>query len=379
MTTLGIAVLALAVLPFALSLSNLALYRRPQRHRAGDPVAAVAVGGVSIVIPARNEESSIRAAVESALASLDVPLEVVVVDDQSEDRTPAILRELADRDPRLRVVSAPPLPAGWNGKQHACAHGASVASHDLLVFVDADVRLSPDALARIAAFVESSGADLASGVPRQETGSFLERLVVPLIHVVLLGYLPMIGMRRSVRPSFAAGCGQLFAARRDAYRAVGGHGAVRRSRHDGVSLPRAFRRAGRSTDLFDATPVALCRMYRSAREVWDGFAKNALEGMAAPAAIGPWTVLLAGGHVLPFVLLAVAPSGAVAPATGVAAVAAALMVLSMRLILAWRFRQSVLGAVLHPVGVAVLLAIQFFALARASAGRPTAWKGRTQS
>jgi hypothetical protein len=276
-------------------------------------------------------------------------------------------------------VSAPPLPTGWTGKQHACAHGASVAGHDLLVFVDADVRLAPDALARTAAFVEASGADLASGVPRQETGSLLERLVVPLIHVVLLGYLPMIGMRRSGRPSFAAGCGQLFAARRDAYRAVGGHGAVRGSRHDGVSLPRAFRRAGRSTDLFDATPIATCRMYRSAREVWDGFAKNALEGMAAPAAIGPWTVLLAGGHVVPFVLLVLAPSGSVAPATVVAAVAAVAMVLSMRLALAWRFGQSVLGAFLHPVGVAVLLAIQFFALARASAGHPTAWKGRTQS
>ena len=189
---------------------------------------------------------------------------------------------------------------------------------------------------------------------------------------------PAPGLDLPALPAAGDYSGQ-FAARRDAYRAVGGHGAVRKSRHDGVSLPRTFRRAGRSTDLFDATPVATCRMYRSAREVWDGFAKNAVEGMAAPTAIGPWTVLLGGGHVLPFLLLAAAPSGVLAPGTVAGAAVGVALVTTMRLMLAARFRQSVRGAVLHPVGVVVLLAIQYAALARAASGRRTAWKGRTQS
>ena len=167
----------------------------------------------------------------------------------------------------------------------------------------------------------------------------------------VLGFLPFAGMRFSRSPAFAAGCGQLFVARRTAYRRMGGHAAIRSSRHDGVTLPRAFRRAGYSTDLCDATGVAECRMYRSAGEVWRGFAKNAGEGMASPAAIGPWTLLLAGGQVLPPVLLAVALLAGQTTAAAWAA-GACLLAWGTRTLLAARFGQSWLGAALHPAGVA---------------------------
>src|SRR5262249_58521809 len=100
------------------------------------------------------------------------------------------------------------------------------------------------------------------------------------------------------RPALGAGCGCVCVARRAAYEAVGGHAAVRASLHDGITLPRAFRRAGRRTDLCDATDLAVCRMYRSGRELWFGLAKNAREGLAHPRAIVPWTLLLLGGQVL---------------------------------------------------------------------------------
>ena len=108
--------------------------------------------------------------------------------------------DIASIDPRARVVQAPPLPAGWSGKQHACWRLAHLARHPLLLFIDADVRLKPDALARTAAFLEASGADLVSGIPHQETVGFLEKLVIPLIHFILLGFLPMRRMRRSTSP-----------------------------------------------------------------------------------------------------------------------------------------------------------------------------------
>ena len=96
-------------------------------------------------------------------------------------------------------------------------------------------------------------------------------------------------MRRSRHPAYGAGCGQLFLARREAYETAGGHAAIRATLHDGVKLPRAFRAAGLRTDLFDATDVASCRMYRNAGEVWRGLAKNATEGLAAPGKIVPAT------------------------------------------------------------------------------------------
>jgi hypothetical protein len=229
---------------------------------------------------------------------------------------------------------------------------------------------------RIAAFLAQSGAGLVSGVPREETGTFLEKLVVPLIHVTLLGYLPIERMRASTDPAYGAGCGQLFASRRDAYEQSGGHTALRGSRHDGINLPRAFRRTGYTTDLFDATDLASCRMYRSAGEVWKGFAKNATEGMATWGGVVPWTVLLLGGHVLPVVLLCAGLSGKLSHGATVLAALATVLSIAARAACAARFHASPLGVVFHPLGVAVLVAIQWWARVRETIGVRTAWKGR---
>lgn len=328
-----------------------------------------------MLIPARDEERSIRGAVEAALASRDVDLEVIVLDDHSRDRTAEIVRGLGD--PRVRLETAPPLPAGWCGKQHACAVLAGLARHPLLLFVDADVRLEPDGAARAAAFLERSGAGLVSGVPRQETVTFLERLLLPLIHFVLLGFLPMGWMRRFRHaPSFGAGCGQLFLARRADYEKAGGHAAIRASLHDGVTLPRAFRRAGIATDLFDATSIASCRMYRGAGEVWRGLSKNATEGIAAPATIVPFTFLLAAGQVAPPALLLLGLLGVLPADVLLPAAAGSLAAWLPRLAAVRRFRQPLDSALLHPVAILVFLALQWTALGRKLLGRPSGWKGR---
>ena len=174
------------------------------------------------------------------------------------------------------------------------------------MFLDADVRLASDALARMAAYARSSGTDLASGIPCQVASACWRKLLIPLIHFILLGFLPIRRMRRSRQPAFAAGCGQLFIARASAYNCCGGHSVIRDTLHDGIKLPRVFRTAGLKTDLFDATDLAICRMYRNASEVWFGLAKNAGEALAAPAMIGPMTAILLGGQVLPYLLLLLA-------------------------------------------------------------------------
>jgi hypothetical protein len=319
-----------------------------------------------VLIPARNEEVNIAEACAAILASEGVELELIVLDDASTDRTPQILAAIDD--PRLRRAESPKLPPGWSGKQHACHVLGGLASHELMVFVDADVRLAPDALSRMAGFMAQHRAGLASGFPRQVVVTWSERLLLPLIHFLLLGFLPMPLMRTRPDVGFGAGCGQLFIARRDAYRAAGGHEAIRASLHDGLQLPRAFRRAGQRTLLFDATGFARCRMYANAAQVWEGLCKNATEGMAKPAALPVWTVILAGGQVAPALLLAFAPSwpAGLALAAGI----------GTRLILAGRFRQPVLSAVLQPLGIAALLVVQWFSLARAATGGHATWRGR---
>src|SRR5690242_12073084 len=154
----------LAAIPAWLFRRNLSAYQPPPA-----PAGGASLPRVSVLIPARNEEQTIQAAVAAALASEGVELEVVVLDDQSEDQTATIVRRLVDCDDRVRLLDGPGLPDGWCGKQHACwvlAHGAS---YEWLFFQDADVRLAPGGLARMMAFLEESGADLASGIPFQET------------------------------------------------------------------------------------------------------------------------------------------------------------------------------------------------------------------
>lgn len=348
--------LGLAMLPLALALDNLRRLRTPA------PTAVRPC--VSVLIPARNEEANIADALAAVFASQGVEVECCVLDDSSTDATPSILAACAD--PRLRVIAGSALPAGWSGKQHACWSLAAHAGHELMVFVDADVRLAPDALSRMAGFMAAHpGLGLASGFPRQITQSWAEMLLLPLIHLLLLGYLPIGRMERDAAPALGAGCGQLFIARRGAYFLAGGHAAIRASMHDGIMLPRAFRARGLMTGLFDATHLASCRMYNDAASVWEGLTKNATEGMAKPMALPVWTALLAGGHVLPFLLLPAPP-----------AVAACLCAWGLRALLAARFRQSWVSVLLHPLGVLALLALQWVALARAALGVRATWRGR---
>jgi hypothetical protein len=352
---LGAIALVLSAGPLLLAADNL--------RRLRVPALVDGVPAVSVLIPARNEEANIAAAVGCVLNSVGVAVEICVLDDGSTDRTAAILAGIADT--RLLVFQGGVLPAGWSGKQHACARLADHATQELMVFVDADVRLAPDALSRMVGFMQRNDVGLASGFPRQVTGSWAEMLLLPLIHLLLLGYLPMARMQRDVSPALGAGCGQIFIARRADYGRAGGHAAIRASLHDGITLPRAFRRAGIMTGLFDATGFAQCRMYQDSAGVWEGLTKNATEGMAKPWALPIWTALLAGGHVLPFLLL-----------PGRLAWAACLCAWGLRAMLAWRFRQSWLSVVLHPVGMVALLVLQWAALLRAASGVKATWRGR---
>lgn len=371
LTALGFIALALAAAPALLFVDNLRRYLAPPPWTEAAPEPSV-----SVLIPARNEEASIARAVEAVLASVGVDLEVIVLDDHSTDGTAAAVLSMASRAPRLALREAPELPEGWCGKQHACATLASLATKPVLVFLDADVRLAPDGLSRACAFLTHSGADLVSGIPRQETIGTLEKMVIPLIHFVLLGFLPLRRMRACPEPGYGAGCGQFFVTKKSSYERMGGHATIRATLHDGVKLPRAYRAAGLSTDLFDATEVASCRMYQGAGDLWRGLSKNATEGLASPALIGPATVLLLGGQVLPSALLAMSPWLGFSPwEVGLVALATAFSYLP-RALGARRFGQSRPGAILHPLGVLVLLAIQWHALIRETLGRPASWKGR---
>ncbi|MEM8782909.1 MAG: glycosyltransferase [Planctomycetota bacterium] len=376
----------LAALPAAMVAANLARFRKlPTRENKPNhrPDTSPSAPGVSVLVPARNEQASIGPCLEAVIAAADgVDLEVVVLDDHSHDDTAVIVRGFADADPRVKLISGEPLPAGHNGKQHACWQLAQAATKDVLTWIDADVRLQPAALERLLIEASRNPAGLLSGFPKQRTDGLMEKLIIPQIQAVLLGYLPIARMRKSVSPGFGAGCGQWFAAHREPYFEVGGHGAIAREIHDGIALPRTFRRGGHLTDIFDASDTASCKMYDTAGEVWNGFAKNATAGMAAPGAIGIWTSLLLGGWVLPWIMLALYAVGLWTPESGGfagdwVAWVPAVFALGTTIALGVRFHQGVAATLLRPAGIATLVAIQWHALWRKLRGTPATWRGRS--
>lgn len=367
MTVAGWIALLLAALPAVLCLVN-------RRAFASTRTAAAATAdSVSILIPARDEAGNIGDALTAARQSRDV-VEILVMDDGSTDDTAAIVRAHAVDDRRVRLTAAPPLPPGWGGKAHVCQRLSEMATGTYLLFVDADVRLDPGATRAMAAHAHAHRLDLVSGVPRQRMATIGELLTVPMINLLIYGYLPVPMMRSQPEPSLAAACGQLLLFRRESYERVGGHGAVRWSRHDGLQLARLLRREGYRTDLIDGSRLATCRMYDGMRASWEGFVKNAREGMATPRALPVWTVLLFGGHVLPWLLLVAALLGPGAPWLPLAAIVVSL---ATRLAITVWAREPLLSVPLHPLTVLVGLAIQWDALIRGGTGRQVGWKGRS--
>jgi hypothetical protein len=361
---------------------NVVLFRRPGRawnKRLLPPV--------SVLIPARNEELAIEAAIQAVLSSRGVDIELIVLDDSSTDRTAELVQAFTEESPRIRLETAPPLPDGWNGKQYACWVLASLATHDVFCYLDADVQVGPEAIYRMVSELNYVGRDepeiaLVSGFPRQITQTFIEKLLLPMIHFVLLGFLPLAGERWTGSPRFATGCGQFMMVRREPYFSSGGHSANPATMHDGLLLPKLFRRQGFRTAVYDLSHDADCRMYTSTGEVWRGLAKNATEGMATVLRLPIFTALLFLGQVMPIPIVVWAYRVqhdipfAVALLAWQLAVLAVLLDFGIRFFCVWRYRQNWLSALLHPLGVLIVLALQWYALLGKLFRRPAVWKER---
>lgn len=373
-TILTMTVLLLALLPTLMFAKNLQLYRPASKSEAN--LAAAQREAISVLIPARNEAAGIATTLEYLLKSDHADFEIVILDDHSEDDTAEIVKAFADRDRRVRLLKSKPLPEGWNGKQHACWQLAQLAKHRWLLFLDADVHVAPDAISRIMAQMLERPVSLLSGFPRQVTGTPSEQLLIPMMHIVLLGYLPIERMRASNDASFSAGCGQLFFANREDYFQCGGHAKIFGSRHDGIKLPKLFRTANLSTDLFDATDIADCRMYRGYQQVTRGLLKNATEGIANKVLLLPFTILLGGAFVAPTILLVLSFVLKWPLWLSIILGLATFLSFVPRWMAAHRFRQAWLGVCLHPLSVAWFLLLQWRAWIEGMLGRRVAWRGR---
>jgi len=246
---------------------------------------------VSVIVPARNEEVSLRDCLHSLVSQSGLKFEVIVVDDHSTDHT----HKIASSFPGVRVIEAAPLLAGWTGKNNAVTTGARAALGDWLLFTDADTVHLPGSLARALAEVREHGAELLSYSPEQIAVTFWEMATLPPIFAELARQYPPSKVSDPAS-LLAAANGQYIFVRREAYEAVGGHAAVAGDILEDVALARALKRSGRKLRFRYAADAVRTRMYRNFRQLREGWTKNLAllfptPGWLAVKSLALWVIL----------------------------------------------------------------------------------------
>ncbi len=333
---------------------------------------------VSIVVPARDEERAVAAAVGSQLSQDYPDFEVIVVNDRSTDGTGAILDTLARGDARLRVVAGREPPPGWLGKPHALWLGARAATGEVLLFVDADVRYDPRCLREAVSLLRERGADFLGLLPRVEAEGFWENVLMPFLIGAFYAGPGLFANRRWPRwVALGGGAGNMI--RRSAYDAIGGHEALKASVIDDVALAVRTKQSGFRTCAARAEDRVAVRMYHGFREVCSGFTKNIAylyQGWA-----GAILLLLTGAFyavtLAPpvFLLLAFAGMPAAPREIAFAAAATALPVLS-RLAVAAAVGDPLWPSFTHPIMAAVWAGITCRSLHQRVIRRRLTWRGR---
>lgn len=351
-------------------------------RRASSDAADERAPSVTVILPARNEEANIARCL-AGLVGQDYPgdqLRVMVVDDNSEDRTGAIAREAAQADDRVDVLAGGPLPAGWLGKPHACAQAASRATGEWLCFLDADIVAEPPAIRTAMRTALSEGLELLSLQPQQDLRTVAERMTIPA-GFFLIAFTQ--DLRRTNDPSSpdASVDGQFMLIRRAVYESVGGHEAVRDAIAEDSELAKRIKSAGHKLAVFGTEGLLRARMYDDVRSLREGLARQAASLLGGAPAL-----LIAAACALALVCAAVLlpawagyevashPDG-IAIASLCCAAAGSLALLGTHVGAARYFRMPFWYGLVYPLQYLLGAALLAYA-AYLRTNRRTRWKGR---
>jgi glycosyltransferase involved in cell wall biosynthesis len=256
-------------------------------------------GGITAIVPARDEEAVIAACVESVAKQSEIT-EIVVVNDQSSDKTAAIVRDLATRIAKLRLLEAQEPPPGWVGKNNALTIGASNATSDWLLFTDADVELEEGATARALQIAQENQAALVSFSPQQITEKWYEKALIPFVYCRLARRFSYAAINDPKSTASAAN-GQFLLIRRDVYETVGGHARFASDVLEDVALATAVKAAGHRLWFGPGKGIVRARMYRTFDAMWEGWTKNLCRLMGGT----PWKVFREGESAIPWIPLVI--------------------------------------------------------------------------
>lgn len=336
---------------------------------------------VSILVPARNEQGRVlESCIRSILAQDYGNFEVIAVNDRSTDETGAILAAIAKTDERLRMIEGKELPPEWLGKPYAMQQGLADARGEWILATDADMIFEPAALRTALARMLDSNGDALTFIPRFETGSFWECVMIPTWEWVFLMFTLFYRIH-DPKSDRAAGIGGFFLVRRTVLDRAGGYEALRDEVMEDVRLAERIKHAGGRLLIERAPALVSTRMYRNFSEMWECSTKNWFSGVN-------FSLTFALFCVVSMYLFAVVPplialASLIATALGVdvssvfvpAALAWVLQVLVMAIV-GKRSGVSPVYALTAPLGLTVTYAMLFDSSVRITTGRGVTWKGR---
>jgi chlorobactene glucosyltransferase len=370
----GIIALCLVIVMINLILNSRALRKlSDKKEKLPEPLPLI-----SILIPARDEESDIAACLES-LRRQDYPnFEILVLDDSSSDTTAAVVEQIAAVDPRVRLLRGKPLPQGWAGKPFACYQLASKARGSWLLFTDADTIHAPAMLRSALAYACNNRLTLLSGLPLQRTVSFSQRVVIPVMYFIILSWFPLWWLQGSAKPKPGLTIGQFIFVSAQEYHEIGGHEAVRSRILEDVWLGFEMARHGKPQATVDLSQLVACRMYEDLGDLWEGFTKWTY----SVCSLSPWMLglMMLGGFSLfiaPFLWLAwhflPVPT---AYDSFMLIIIQLVVIMLMRSLVDHRFRYSRLYSLSHPVGISFMLLSGVYAAIKRFIGAGVCWKQR---
>jgi glycosyltransferase involved in cell wall biosynthesis len=334
---------------------NFFLIRSP--HTVGDQTAGV-------LVPLRNEAENIKDLI-ATLSQQVGDFHFYLLDDNSEDLTYELLKQYTAGDSRFRVIKGAPLQEGWIGKTWALQQLFDQSNEEFIVSIDADVRLTPDAIARSVSTLKSTSLDFISPYPRQIALSFGERMIQPLLQWSWLSTVPLRVAEKSSRPSMAIANGQFFVVRRIALEKIGGYKAIKNAVIDDVFLARELIRHGLHGTVINGAPIARCRMYASWSLIKSGYGKSLNKAFGSIVGASFVVLFLFLTSILPFVL---SLFGSFYGWLGY------VLIVFSRMLSAIKTQGRIVDSFLHPISAALLIYLIIHSFKVRSS---ITWKGRT--
>lgn len=333
---------------------------------------------ISILIPARDEEKNIGRCLRSLVKQDYQNVEILVLDDNSDDNTGSIVNEWSKKDKRIKLIIGRPLIRGWKGKSYACHQLSVRAKGKYLIFTDADTLHFPDSISSSLAALCINKLDALSVFPRQIMVTTHERMAVIFINLAVLALMSIAFIRKTRSPKLCIANGQFMLFKRKVYDSIGGHRNIKKDIVEDVAISKQVKKCGFKFMIFDGRRNIHCRMYDGFNEVVRGFSKFIFAAMnysifklaavivmvivlfLAPVVFLPLGLYLENWPLMIDINLTVQVS----------------IIIIIRVAMTFRFKSRIIDIILHPLSMFYIAGLAMNSVYQARFGKGIYWKDR---